>query len=251
MTTLTEGRTTTSISKPDRPSSQRERLTAVQSSALHALRSSIRRLTVLAPTGSGKTYLFALCALQVLRGGGRILLLSASRACADEVSSRYLLPLAEEGYRTTATDPGSMQTGQFDAGATVYESALMALPGLVRAFRSSGGMVFFDDLEVARSRDRGPSVEAVLRAFLQVEGLRLVFMSAVMQADDPLINWLGGTVVAAHQREVELKRGVWRNGVYSFEEFNTALRGSEELPALPDPATGDRKPSLKIGRAHV
>jgi hypothetical protein len=52
----------------------------------------------------------------------------------------------------------------------------------------------------------------------------------VLSADDPIVEWIGGTVIVGHSREVELRRGVWRNGRYSYEEFNSALRGDEELP---------------------
>ncbi len=203
-------------------------LSEFQQSALRALLADGRGATLLAPTSSGKTFLFIPTAISTLAKGGKCILAVSSKAHAHEFATRYLPYFDQYGFRcASGCLIGALKDGNFDIAVGVYETLYRNLPAL-RASISEGSLFACDEIDLLFDNSRGAAVESVIR-FAQKSRAKMMCMSATLDAGSEIVRRLGLPVLSGCLRAVNLRMGIVKSGRFEYTEFNSGRMGSEIL----------------------
>jgi len=190
------------------------------------------------PTGCGKTFIAEMAATHAACQGRRIFYLVPTKSLAEAKYAEFAQTYCPLGLRVDIATrdrrsaDARLVRGDFDIAVTVPEklwSLVLKGPALVH----SVGALVVDELQLIGDPDRGPCLELVLSRFLHSGVTQVVGLSAVLGNDQELADWLGARLVRESRRPVELRKGVWRAGRFSYMEHNTQTTSWEDL-AGPD-----------------
>ncbi|NSW57995.1 MAG: DEAD/DEAH box helicase [Armatimonadetes bacterium] len=188
------------------------------------------------PTGCGKTFIGEMAATHAATHARRTVYLVPTKALAEAKYHQFSQAYRSLGLRvdiSTAERRGAdsrLSRGDFDVLVTVPEklwALVLDSPGLV----GTVGTVVADELQVVGDPDRGPCLELILARFRQVPSIQIVGLSAVLSNGPELADWLGARLIQERRRPVELRKGIWSDGVFRYLEHNSGLASWEELPA--------------------
>jgi helicase len=190
-------------------------------------------LVVFAPTTSGKTFIGEMLALFAIRKGKRAIYLVPTKSLAEEKFAQF-----QEAYRAlgivTAISTRdhrewdeAILTKDFDIAVVVYEklqSLLVARPSLLEEI----GVVILDELQMISDEERGSTIELLLAKLLRAR-LRPQFLglSAVLGEGEALARWLQADLLIEERRPVELRKGIFCRGRFSYREHNSGQEGEE------------------------
>lgn len=173
-------------------------------------------VVVVAPTGSGKTLIGELAAIQSALGGGRSLFLLPQRAL---VTDKY------EDFRRTYGDllkvvratgeygdqVGEILSGHYDVALLTYEKFL-SLAIANRHLTRAVSTVVVDELQMISDPNRGATVEFLLTMLRSGYGRgtapQIVGLSAVIGETRDIARWMGGTLLRTETRPVPLSEGI-------------------------------------------
>lgn len=190
------------------------------------------------PTGCGKTFIAEMAATHAASHGRRVVYLTPTKALAEALFARFARTYGPLGLRvevSTQDRRGAdrrIARGDFDLVVTVPEK-LWALLSAAPSLSGSIGALVVDELQLLGDPERGPRLELVLARFVAGGAAQIVGLSAVLGNGAELARRLGARLVEEHWRPVELRKGTWREGRFSYHEHNSRAAGEEEI-AAPD-----------------
>ena len=189
------------------------------------------------PTASGKT-LIAQLAMLTADGPGL-----------------YIVPLralAAEKYDTFRELPGldvGISTGDYDSTAAelaAYDIVVATSEKVDSAIRNGAdwvdqfGCVVVDEIHLLGETNRGPTLEVTLANLRRLTpGVQLVALSATVDNPEEIADWLDATLVESTWRPVDLRTGVYADGVIEYDDGTTEQVAvvDDELPASADRET--------------
>ncbi|HME18713.1 MAG TPA: DEAD/DEAH box helicase [Nitrososphaerales archaeon] len=171
-----------------------------------------KSLVVSAPTASGKTLIAMMAAFVKAKAGRKVVYLAPLRALASEKYHEFS-ELSKYGVRT------AISTGDYDSsGESLGRADIIVLTNerfdsIMRhkvSWLSSVGLFIADEVHLAGSDSRGPTLEMILTRVMYL-GLdaQLVSLSATISNARLLADWLGSDLVEVDWRPVPLRQGVY------------------------------------------
>jgi helicase len=194
-----------------------------------------KSLVISSPTASGKTLIAMMAAYKKLKEGRKVVYLSPLRALASEKYAEFR-KLERFGVRcaiATGDFDGSGEVlGKFDFLVLTNEKFDSILRHGVSWLRSVG-LFISDEVHLAGSGDRGPTLEMILTKVIHL-GLdaQLISLSATINNADEIAKWLRSDLVAVDWRPVPLREGVYDYGriVFHPEGEVELLRSNQGAP---------------------
>lgn len=190
-------------------------------------------LVVFAPTTSGKTFIAEILAIFAIRKGKRVFYLVPTKSLAEEKFAQFREAYRSLGIVTAIStrdhrewDTAILSKG-FDIAIVVYEklqSLLVTRPCLLEEV----GVVILDELQMIADEERGPTIELLLTKLLHAR-VRPQFLglSAVLGEGEALARWLQADLLIEEKRPVELRKGIFCRGIFSYREHNSGKVGEE------------------------
>jgi len=206
-------------------------------------------IIVFAPTSSGKTFIGEMVAIHHCLKHRKVLYLVPMKSLAEEKFAEFNLWYSPLGIKTVISTRDRQEfdndifSGEFDLAVVIYEK-LLSLLVRKHELLSLVGCIILDELQMISDDTRGPSVETLL-AYIKLyrqknKNLQLVGLSAVLGKCELLSKWLNAKLLFDSTRPVELRQGVYCEGKFYYQEFNTKNISSEdwvkveyELPTEP------------------
>lgn len=214
-------------------------------------------LLISAPTASGKTLTATLAMISHLaRGGRKILYLSPLRALAAEKHSEFAalsdIPVEEDsagwGGRTKriravrlaggAGRTGFVQSVRGIRDADIVVATNESMDSALRRnleWTDEIDLVIADEIHLIADMTRGPTLEMILTQMKnRSDGVQIVGLSATVQNDSDVADWLGCSLVSSVWRPVPLTEGVCdHDGSVEMNDGRqfTVKSGPEGLPA--------------------
>ena len=192
-----------------------------------------KNLIVFAPTSSGKTFIGEMLAVIQARRKKRVFYLVPMKSLAEEKFNQVRTDYFRIGIRTVISTHDRHEfdedivKGNYDIAVIVYEKLLALLvkkPSLLAEI----GLVVIDELQMIGDEDRGSALEILLtRILLSQPRPQLLGLSAVLGKCEELAKWLGADLLVDDKRPVELRKGVYCNGVFQYQEHNSQKEGKE------------------------
>jgi len=175
-----------------------------------------KSLLVIAPTGSGKTFVGELATFKAVSDGTRAVMLLPLKALVNDKYEAFTALYEDEAVVVRATGEhsdqvGSIISGQYDLALLTYEKFMnlaLAFPHIMRGI----SVVVVDEAQVIGDPGRGPSLEfllALLRSgYARGHAVQIVALSAVIGSTNGLEAWLGGDLLRTTDRPIPLKESV-------------------------------------------
>jgi helicase len=194
-----------------------------------------KSLVISSPTASGKTLIAMMAAYKKLKEGRKVVYLSPLRALASEKYAEFR-KLERFGIKC------AIATGDFDASGEVlgkFDFLILTnekFDSILRhgvSWLHSVGLFISDEVHLAGSGDRGPTLEMILTKVIHLGiGAQLISLSATINNADEIAKWLRSELVAVDWRPVPLREGVYDYGriVFSPEGEQTLVRSSQGAP---------------------
>ena len=180
-----------------------------------------KSLVVSSPTASGKTLLALMAAYLKAKQGRKVVYLAPLRALASEKYAEFS-ELNRFGIRT------SISTGDYDSsGESLGRSDIIVLTNerfdsVMRhrvAWINTVGLFIADEVHLAGSDSRGPTLEMILTKVLHLGiDAQLLALSATISNAKTLGEWLHATPVEMDWRPVPLREGVYDYGRVVFTD---------------------------------
>ncbi|CAN5167719.1 caspase family protein [soil metagenome] len=171
---------------------------------------------VVAPTGSGKTMIGEIAALQQAALGHRAVMLLPLRALVNDKYEYFQRVYGNELKVIRASGEFSDQSadlyaGQYDVALLTYEKFLniaVATPHILRSVST----VVVDEVQNISDPNRGASLEFLLTLLRSGHGrgapVQLIALSAVVGATNEFELWIGGGLLRTNHRPVPLRESV-------------------------------------------
>lgn len=199
-------------------------------------------LLVIAPTGSGKTFVGELAATNAICEGRKAVFLLPYRALTNEKYEQFSQIYGDGlsmrvvrccGDYVDQTD--LFVRGKYDLALLTYEMFLnlvISNKGVLNQL----GLIVLDEAQFITDPTRGISVELLLTYLLSVKqrgfNLQLITLSAVVGDVNHFDEWLGCDKLVTHQRPVPLIEGVLdRSGMFQFVDAD----GNQQMTQLLSP----------------
>jgi len=196
-------------------------------------------LVVFAPTTSGKTFIGEMLAVSSVRKRKRVLYLVPTKALAEEKFTQFREAYQPLGITTAISTRDHREwdeailTKGYDIAILVYEklqSLLVTRPSLLEEI----GVVILDELQMLSDEERGPAMEILLTKILQARiRPQILGLSAVLGQGEGLARWLSADLLIEEKRPVELRKGVFCRGIFSYREHNSRQEGEETWRTIP------------------
>ena len=195
-----------------------------------------KSMVISSPTASGKTLIAMMAAYKKVKEGRKVVYLSPLRALASEKYAEFR-ELERFGVRC------AIGTGDFDAsGEVLGKFDLLVLTNekfdsILRhgvSWLRSVGLFISDEVHLAGSGDRGPTLEMILTRVVYL-GLdaQLLSLSATISNADEIAGWLKSELISVNWRPVPLREGVYDYGRILFGDGEEAqLTKTNEGPVL-------------------
>ena len=187
-----------------------------------------RNLLIASPTASGKTLIATLAAFKkAVQEKRKVVYLSPLRALASEKYAEFKALLERFGVRCV------ISTGDYDsAGEALKTYDLLVLTNekfdsLLRhgiPWLSEVGLFVSDEVHLAGSGDRGPTLEMILTKVIHSGvSAQLLSLSATVSNAEEVARWLRSDLVEMTWRPVPLREGVYDHGRVWFGELQGEL----------------------------
>lgn len=192
-------------------------------------------LLIFAPTSSGKTFVGEMAAVSVARRRKRVFYLLPLKSLAQEKFDEFRERYDPIGLKVAVSSRDrreydrSIERGDFDIAIVVFEkmdSLLLQRPTLL----ADVGLVVVDEMQMLSDPNRGPRLELLLSKTLAfAKEAQIIGLSAVLQKSQSIRDWVGARLLEEHRRPVELRKGVFYDGVFRYMLHNEGLEGEEQF----------------------
>jgi helicase len=180
-----------------------------------------KNLLICTPTGSGKTLVAELAALNViLNKKQKVVYIVPLKALAQEKYREF-----KERYKNfkTALSIGDLDSS--DSYLVDYDLVITTSEKLDSLLRHKAewinelGCLVVDEIHLLNDSSRGPTLEITITLLRQLlKNIQLIGLSATIGNPQELADWLNAELVIDNWRPVELKQGVYFNGDVVFED---------------------------------
>lgn len=196
-----------------------------------------KNLVISSPTASGKTLIAMMAAyLKIKKNQSKVVYLAPLRALASEKYSEFS-ELGRFGIRC------GISTGDFDSsGESLRGYDLLVLTNekfdsILRhgvSWLNSVGLFVADEVHLAGSDDRGPTLEMILTKIIHFGiDAQILSLSATISNSSEIASWLKSDLVEIDWRPVPLKEGVYDYGRVLFSDgLERSLEQSSYGPAI-------------------
>ncbi|MEM4630261.1 MAG: DEAD/DEAH box helicase [Candidatus Diapherotrites archaeon] len=181
-----------------------------------------KSVVISSPTASGKTTIAELVALNsILKKGKKVVYTCPLRALASEHAKDF-----REKYKDLKIK-FALSIGDFDSSGsklafkdmifTTYEK-LDSLLNHEANWLSNIGVLIVDEIHMLGS-DRGPTLEVIITKLkLLNKKIQVLGLSATIPNSKEIADWLSAELVVSNYRPVELKEGIYLEGVIYFKD---------------------------------
>lgn len=192
-------------------------------------------LFISAPTSAGKSFCGEMAAIEALVKRRKAVMMVPLKSIAEEKYRYFRECYNSLGIRiliVTGDHPendASFQRGEFDLAIAIYEKFNRALTANLDIIRQIG-LVIVDEVQMISEPERGPELELALTKIIgSGYSPRIVALSAVLDDESGLADWLGCRMVKETVRPVDLHLGVAVDGSFKYRSFNSGLEGQDEI----------------------
>ena len=186
------------------------------------------------PTASGKTMIAELAMLNSIFNGGKAVYIVPLRALASEKFERF------SEFRSFGIKVG-ISTGDFDrrderlASNDIIVVTSEKMDSLLRneiSWAERLTVIVVDEIHLIDSGNRGPTLEIALAKLRRANPkAQILALSATVGNAGEIAKWLGAELIKSDWRPVELKEGIFLDGMVDFGG------GEKKTPKHKDPAT--------------
>ena len=189
-------------------------------------------LIIFAFTSAGKTLVGEILSLFYAGKRRRVFYLVPTRALAEEKYEQFCDDYEKAGIRTVISTHDRREfderiaEGSFHIAVIVYEKLHVLLVNNPKLL-AEVGLIVVDELQYISEEDRGATLELLLTKILLSPERplpQLIGLSAVLGKSEKLAEWLNAQMLVQEKRPVELRKGVFFDGKFSYSEFNTGNR---------------------------
>ncbi|HDQ59983.1 MAG TPA: DEAD/DEAH box helicase [Candidatus Woesearchaeota archaeon] len=193
-----------------------------------------KNIVVSSPTSSGKSLVAEIaCIKNIVEGKGKAVYVVPLKALASEKYKEFIkkYPFVKTALTIGDYDSDDRWLANYDLVITTSEK----MDSLIRhsvPWLSCIGTLVVDEVHMIDDPHRGPTLEVLitrLRNFLN--SCQIVALSATINNAKEISDWLGGVLIKSDYRPVELKEGVYFNGVV---DFNGIVENVGEKSAVPE-----------------
>jgi helicase len=196
-------------------------LRPAQTKSLKAGLLSGRSLLVCTPTASGKTLVAEMAFMNSILGGrGKAIYIVPLKALASEKYKDFKEKygnLVKIGVSIGDFDSSDPYLHTFDLIICTAEK----LDSLIRhhaPWIRDVSVVIIDEIHLLNDPSRGPTLEILITMLKQLlKGAQFIGLSATIGNEKELAGWLDAKLVHDTWRPVELRKGVYHEGVVEFE----------------------------------
>lgn len=189
-------------------------------------------LVVAAPTGSGKTLISLIAALEIIRQGKKVIYTCPLRALASEHFETFKkIKALKVALSTGDLDSMDSKLRNYDLIVTSYEK----LDSLMRhksKLIPDVGLLVADEIHLLGS-DRGAILETIITRFrMLLPQCQIIALSATVPNATEIANWLEAELVESQWRPTRLIKGVYYNGVIETESEVIETPSKAKTPVL-------------------
>lgn len=181
-----------------------------------------KNLLVVAPTSSGKTFIGEIAAITQAIHLQKTIYLVPLRALADEKYRHFKNLYSQYGIdmvistRDRSEDDQNIISGDYDVAVMAYEKfnyfCLMS-----PRFLDIVSLVIIDEMQLINDSKWGPLLESMVNHIdKKNKNIKIIALSAFVEGQDALVRWFPGQTLISHQRPVELRKGMVRNGIFNY-----------------------------------
>ncbi len=195
-----------------------------------------QNILISAPTSSGKSFCGEIAAMGALLSRKKAVMLLPLKSIAEEKYNYFCSCYKSMGLKTiiaTRDHPENdipFELGNFDLALAIYEKFNRLLTVNLDILQQVG-LIIVDELQMLGDPERGPELEMALTKIIS-SGYhpRIIALSAVIDDESQLAEWLDCRVIKEATRPVDLLQGVVSGGYFHFRSFNNGIEGREKFP---------------------
>lgn len=198
-----------------------QELRPAQIKAIHAGLLEGKNLLVCTPTGSGKTLIAEIAAMNNIYDHiGKAIYIVPLKSLATEKYHLFKEKYADKKVALSIGDPESSDEhlATYDLVITTSEK----LDSLIRhkaLWIKEVKVVIIDEIHLLNDTDRGPTLEMVLTLLRHLlKNIQLIGLSATIGNPEELAAWLDAKLVQDNWRPVKLYHGTYLDGAIEFYE---------------------------------
>jgi len=181
-----------------------------------------QNLLVVAPTSSGKTFIGEMAAITQVIHQKKVIYLVPLRCLAEEKYRHFKNLYSSYGIETVVStrnhreDDQRIIQGDYKIAVMVYEKFyyfLLKHPN----FLIDVSLVIIDEMQMINHPKWGPLLENIIDHLRRKNGhLRIIALSALIENQEALLKWFPAQSLICHQRPVELRKGMVREGIFKY-----------------------------------
>ncbi len=205
-----------------------------------ALRQDNNNLLVIAPTSSGKTFIGEMAAITQVIHQKKVIYLVPFRCLTEEKYRHFKNLYGNWGLETVVStrarreDDHHIIRGDYNIAIMVYEKFyyfLLKHPN----FLIDVSLVIIDEMQVINHPKWGPLMENLINHLRRKNGnLRIIALSALIENQEKLLKWFPAQSLICHQRPVELRKGMVREGIFKYITSEKKKTYQREIFFKPD-----------------
>ena len=181
-----------------------------------------KNLLVIAPTSSGKTFIGEMAAIAQVIHLQKIICLVPLRGLADE-KYRYFKNLYSNygidtviSTRDRFTDDQLITSGDYSVAVMTYDKFNYFYLKFPR-FLSIVSLVVIDEMQLINDSKWGPLLESIVNHInKKSKHIKIIALSAFIEDQENLLKWFPARKLLSYQHPVELRKGIVRDGIFSY-----------------------------------
>jgi len=187
-----------------------------------APRNDKNNLLVIAPTSSGKTFIGEMAAITQVIHQKKVIYLVPLKCLAEEKYRHFKNLYSSCGLemvistRNRREDDHRIIQGNYKIAVMVYEKFnyfLLKHPD----FLIGVSLVIIDEMQMINHPKWGPLMENLIDHLRRKNGnLRIIALTALIENQEALLKWFPAQSLLSHQRPVELRKGMVREGIFKY-----------------------------------
>ena len=199
-----------------------------------------QNLLVIAPTSSGKTFIGEMAAITQVIHQKKVIYLVPLRSLAEEKYRHFKNLYSNWGLETVVStrdhreDDQRIIQGDYKIAVMVYEKFyyfLLKHPD----FLIDVSLVVIDEMQLINNPKWGPLIENLIDHLRRKNGnLRIIALSALIENQEALVKWFPGQSLLSYQPQVELRKGMVREGIFKYITSKKNKTYQKEIFFKPD-----------------
>jgi len=194
-----------------------------------------KNLLVITPTSSGKTFIGEMAAITQIIHQQKIIYLVPLKSLAQEkykhfkdLYSRCGLEIVTSSREHRDDDEKIIQ-GNYNLAVIVYEKFhyfLFKYPD----FLVEVSLIIVDEMQMIDDPKRGPLLESMIDHLkIKAKNRRIIALSTPLENQEAVLKWFSAKALLSHQRPIELRIGIVREGTFKYITSNGKTTIGQEV----------------------